>query len=1415
MSRSIRVDVSQTRTLVKNPKSSRLHHVGFESLESRHLLANHTLLITEFMASNTKTLLDENGNSSDWIEIHNPTEKAVSLNGWSLTDRDDALGKWRFPNATIPAGEYLVVFASGENRIDPAGHLHADFKLGSSGEYLALVDSDIVVSHSYSPAYPSQTNDISYGLDTATDAIGYLLSATPGSMNSPLRGGLVEFSHSSNTFVKPFVLTISTDSAGAEIRYTTNGDTPTGESLRYSEPIEVATTAQIRASAVSPAGALGPVSTASFVQLNGDVQNFTSDLPIVVLENFNGGKIRPNCSFQPQSVSPRFCRATFMAVFEPNDLGRSSLTNEPEVATRAGIKTRGNSSMNWRKSSYALEVWDETNDDQAISILDMPPDADWVFYAPYKDDRSFTRNAFIYELSNQMGRYAPRTRFVEVFTNTDGGPLSAADYQGVYVVMEKIERGPNRVDVADLSPGVTTEPDISGGYIFKIGGTGPGDKGWTTTHNKVRLNYVFPKEQEIPQEQRDFIEGFFDRFEEALGGPTFRDPQLGYQRFFDSDAAIDQHIIQLMTKNTDAFVESTYLHKDRDGKIAFGPFWDFNHAMGVRSPDPMGWTELGVWETQWWGGLFADTDFTQRWIDRYHELRQGILSDANRSKIIDRMVDQLREAAPRNFERWPVSSANAWNSAVRGLKNWLTTRIHWMDSRFLAPPTLTPNDGIWQPDQPITMSGGLGEVYYTTDGSDPRLPGGELSHNAQRYGREETYVQASSAAQYLIPTGNASETNWQAPHFADSSWNSGSAAIGYDSGTSDIGIHTESGFTVRELQATIDVGTLEQAHLILQAGQAVIDTDTEISDVPVINYIDENGSTAHFDQDNSFPNGGGDRTILHATATLIVDTDATYTFGINTDDGSRLRIDGKDVIVDPGRVGSSDQFGTISLAAGSHNLDLLMYDRNGRTQLELFVASGERLSFKEDDFQLLGENTAFRPLFQTDVQPQMKDVNSSLYVRIPFDVSKTADIKRLILSMQYDDGFLAYLNGVEVARRNAAESLGYQSTAAVWRSDQNVVVQEDIDLNDFRSVLREGTNLLAIHGLNEAADNGKFLVVPQLWASLEGEPIMLSGPTTITARVKDDVAIQFGDKDRSPWSPLTTIAFTEAPIADPSNLRITELNYNPHDAFSGEANVNNDAFEFIELMNVGPELIELDGVQLVQGVAFSFTSQLLEPGERVVVVDDVSAFRSRYGDTIRIANGGDGQDGNNGEYGGRLNNGGEAIKLVDRLGRTIQQFHYDDIPPWNSGADGTGNTLEIADALDVANDPYNWNVSAQLGGTPGRDSTLLGDFTNDDTIDANDIDLLFDEMANVTNRGNFDLNQDGLVDAGDVDELVRNILHTQFGDANLDRRVDTDDFMLLAAKFGSTTGVGWGSGDFDGDGVVSFRDFVLLTNRID
>jgi hypothetical protein len=151
-----------------------------QTLEDRIVLDAGPVYISELMAVNGSGLADKDGETSDWLEIHNPTLDPVPLDGYFLTDSASDLTRWRIPDVTLASGEYLVVFASSKNLTDPNDELHTDFKLGGGGEYLAIVRPDgVTISHDYDPEYPAQLSDVSYGLASDNITEGFFVTPTP------------------------------------------------------------------------------------------------------------------------------------------------------------------------------------------------------------------------------------------------------------------------------------------------------------------------------------------------------------------------------------------------------------------------------------------------------------------------------------------------------------------------------------------------------------------------------------------------------------------------------------------------------------------------------------------------------------------------------------------------------------------------------------------------------------------------------------------------------------------------------------------------------------------------------------------------------------------------------------------------------------------------------------------------------------------------------------------------------------------------------------------------------------------------------------------------------------------------------------------------------------------------------------
>ncbi|HUN81053.1 MAG TPA: CotH kinase family protein, partial [Phycisphaerae bacterium] len=561
----------------------------------------------------------------------------------------------------------------------------------------------------------------------------YFTTPTPGAYNNagfPDFAGSVQCSRASGTFSTAFSVTLTTSSPTAAIRYTLDGTVPTetGGTL-YTGPIAVSTTSQIRARAFDAGLAPGALLGRTYIKLDPAVQGFSSNLPIVIVDNFGLGA--PNTDIR---------QPAFFALFDTTNNGRSLLSVDPAITSRAGITDRGSSTAGQPKRNLSVETRDEDDEDQDITPLGMPAESDWILYAPYYFDRALIRNAFVFELSNEMGRYAVRTRFVEVYANYNGGALTQSAYAGVYVFMEKIKRGPNRLDIEKLEPYQQTEPEVTGGWALKIDRADPGDVGFVGGNQTLR--YVEPKEYEVTDPQAVWIKNYFDTFANNLYGSNFTDPINGYAQYIDPDAWVDHHILDVFSKNVDGLRLSTYMFKHRGGRIEMGPVWDYDRSMDSydgRDDDANTWNGTGdatlFFNYPWWDRLFQDPDFWQRWIDRWAQLRTAQFSVSNMSSIIDGWASQLSEAAVRNAAAWPSvgPSGGVYLNETNHLKQWVTDRVNWIDTQFTTAPAFNHATGVIPYGFNLTLTAPAGTIYYTLNNSDPRMPGGAVSSSAVAY----------------------------------------------------------------------------------------------------------------------------------------------------------------------------------------------------------------------------------------------------------------------------------------------------------------------------------------------------------------------------------------------------------------------------------------------------------------------------------------------------------------------------------------------------------------------------------------------------------------------------------------------------------------------------------------------------------
>lgn len=419
-----------------------------------------------------------------------------------------------------------------------------------------------------------------------------------------------------------------------------------------------------------------------------------SDLPILLIDT----------GLTPIPDEPKIDATLYVIDHEDGSLNSPS-KDEAEFVSPIGIERRGNSTQTFPKASWSMELRDETGSGVDAALLGMPEEEDWVLYGPWMD-RSLVRNTVGYGVWADLGYYAPRTRFCEVYLLDERGENAANAYEGVYALTEKIKRDKNRVDIAKLDENDVEEPDISGGYLLEImlpSRLDVDEIGIPLSGGFV-ASLVYPKPSDSLRVQRNWITKYLADFEKALFSTTFTNPESGYARFIDEPSFIDYMLLQEFFKNRDAFHSSTFLYKDRGGALRLGPIWDLNIAMGYFSFQGLEGTadwllnqEGGPIErSPWTRRLLQDPGFRSRYIARWNELRQGILSNREMNQRIDAAADELKTAQVRQFVRWPSLGMmlfpdirylmfagphpESYQGEIQYLKNWLHDRGEWMDT---------------------------------------------------------------------------------------------------------------------------------------------------------------------------------------------------------------------------------------------------------------------------------------------------------------------------------------------------------------------------------------------------------------------------------------------------------------------------------------------------------------------------------------------------------------------------------------------------------------------------------------------------------------------------------------------------------------------------------------------------------------
>ncbi len=370
-----------------------------------------------------------------------------------------------------------------------------------------------------------------------------------------------------------------------------------------------------------------------------------------------------------------------------------------EYSGKISIEKRGESSSGFKKKSFSIELQKNDGSNNNVSILGLPVENDFVLYGPYSD-KTMIKNVLTYELFRLTGRWAPRTRYIEIILN--------GDYRGVYVLTEKLKRDENRVDIDKISSKDVSPLEISGGYILRRDKTAKSDddEWWRSPvgqpyHEQMWYEYFDPKYKDLTEPQADYIRYWMEEFDEVMSGEDFADPENGYRKYIRTNSFIDMMFINEISKGIDNYLFSGYFYKENDedgGQLNAGPPWDYNLGYGnLNYGDDWDATESYGWcypqgsRTYWFERLMEDEDYKNRVYCRWTEFRETIYSEEKIVGIIDSCVTVLGDAVDRNYEKYPILGEYFWpaifwpdtyEEEVDELKNWLVDRLDWMDGEW-------------------------------------------------------------------------------------------------------------------------------------------------------------------------------------------------------------------------------------------------------------------------------------------------------------------------------------------------------------------------------------------------------------------------------------------------------------------------------------------------------------------------------------------------------------------------------------------------------------------------------------------------------------------------------------------------------------------------------------------------------------
>ncbi|NQT03753.1 MAG: lamin tail domain-containing protein [Planctomycetes bacterium] len=787
---------------------------------------NHTgipLVINELMASNSSIIQDPQGQYDDWIEIYNDDPSPIDVSGMYLTDDLDNPTKWQFPaSTTIPAGGYILVWADGDTT-DPG--LHANFKLNADGEEIGLFDADGTTLID-SITFGEQTGDVSYGrFPDAFDNWYLFATATPGEENTDVYLGEVEnprFSHTRGFYDEPFTLTIATETEGADIYYTLDGDEifeggPSDETIistPYTGPITIDRTTCLRAQAIKPGWKHSEIVTHTYIFGDDVIQqpvypegfpdrwdsksaDYEMDPDIVYDARYNDNIKNALISIPTMSIVMKqdHMFGTEGVYSNPNAEREKPASVEliyPDgtqegFQVNCGIKIIGGASRSMSKkysfrllfkgiygpSKFRYPLFGPDAASEFNTIVLRSSFNDGYGWSGARFYEQYTRDEFIRTLQRDMGHASPNSILVHLYIN--------GLYWGLYFPCER--------------------PDAS----FSASYYGGEEEDWDTfSHRGITLREGNDSALHQMTALCQQVSNSYEAYQQLQGNNPDGSRNPDYPCLLNMTYYIDYLILNYCVNNEDWPWNNYWFARKRTADSTGFKFYSWDSEISLYLP-PRAHMELNRTTDfrdigQFHGYLIDNDEYRMFFADRVHHFlfNNGILTpEYMRSLYLD-IADQVEIPVICESARWgdmhhhpPLNQDDWYDMRDWLLDNFFQQRhdivLQQLKNAGLYPDVEAPIfyvNGAYQHgghvDQPasLTMESPSGTVYYTLDGSDPRQ-----TEAASQLGTNTHLITQSTAKKVLVPTGSISDDWKDYLPFDDSAWISGTGGIGYERGS--------------------------------------------------------------------------------------------------------------------------------------------------------------------------------------------------------------------------------------------------------------------------------------------------------------------------------------------------------------------------------------------------------------------------------------------------------------------------------------------------------------------------------------------------------------------------------------------------------------------------------------------------------